>query len=158
LKETKKPELGPRAVELAAEAIVRAGRRDDTVVMVYQPTDEVVALLKKYKLRGGIKGYPENLRETNELVDRAATAGLEMICVNAKYVSPEIIERSASVGVWHLPWSLDSDRIDHWQSLAKAGVGGMIVQHYRAARDRVAPVWIDVRDRDSSDKLRSRKL
>ena len=77
------------------------------------------------------------------LVHQASALGLEMVCVKAAQLTPELVRDSMDLGVWHLPWSVDRGALPHWTALAEAGVGGLIVLHYAAARDLVAPHWVD---------------
>ena len=144
LKETKQLEAAEPTVRRAAQAVVEAKRQADVVLMVYQAPDSVVQTIRAHGLRAGMKGYPEHARDTMKLARQAAAAGFEMVCVKAKYVTPELVAESAKLGVWHLPWSV-TRRPAHWRALAEAGVGGMIVQQYQWVRDHVAPHWMDVR-------------
>jgi glycerophosphoryl diester phosphodiesterase len=142
LKETKEPEAAPRVVRIAAQAIVEAGREADVVVMVYSTPDQVLQTLRQHGLRAGMKGYPRNPDDTAELVRQAARVGFELVCVKSVYVTPELVGRAAELGVWLLPWSIDAGKLAHWQALAQAGIGGMIVLQYEVARKRVAPHWV----------------
>ena len=130
-----------RAAAVAAEAIVAADRQRDVVMMMYHFPEQTLALIRKRGLRGGGKGYPKSPEDAQHLVARAARAGLEMVCVNAKHVSPALVRRSARLGIWHLPWSTDADSIEHWRRLAAAGAGGIVVLGYDLAREQVAPHW-----------------
>ena len=147
LKDTKQDdaERAQAAVERAAEAVVAARKQKQAVLMLYQTPADAVHVVKDKGLRAGIKGYPESEADTRQMVERAARASFEMVSVNVDYVNQEIIEASAALGVWHLPWSTDPARADHWRELAQAGVGGLIVLHLELAEKSVAPHWVDVR-------------
>jgi glycerophosphoryl diester phosphodiesterase len=142
LKETKQLEAAAPTVRRAAQAVVQARRQDDAVLMVYQAPDDVVQTIRTHGLRAGMKGYPEHARDTLKLVRRAAAVGFEMVCVKARHVTPELVRESHKLGVWHLPWSVSRNQ-PHWQALAQAGIGGMIVQQYRWVRDHIAPYWVN---------------
>jgi glycerophosphoryl diester phosphodiesterase len=141
LKETKQAEAAPRVVQAAAQAVVAAKREQDVVLMTYNAPEAVVRIVRENGLRAGMKGYPSSPADTEQLVRQAAAAGFEMICVKAKYVTPELIRKSAELGVWHLPWSIAAHTLPHWQALAQAGAGGLIVLHYELVRKEVAPHW-----------------
>ncbi len=130
-----------RAATVAAEAVATAGRQKDVVLMMYHFPEQTLALLRRLGLRGGGKGYPKSPEETEQLVEKAARAGLEMVCVNAEFVSPALVSRSAELGVWHLPWSTDAESIEHWKALASAGAGGLVVLGYELTKEQVAPRW-----------------
>lgn len=147
LKDTREAdtERAQMAVESAARAVIRSRRSADTVLMLYDAPPEVVKPIAAHRLRAGIKGYPKSVADTEAMVDRAAELGFEMLCVNAEFVTPELLAASAKRGIWHLPWSTDPAEADHWRALAEAGAGGLIVLHYELATKRVAPYWVDAR-------------
>jgi len=141
LKDTKDAARTARVVNAAADAIERAGTRTDVVVMLYGVSPEALTVVRRRHLRAGIKGYPASVRDTERMVREASENGFEMVCVNSEFVTPELVAQSAELGVWHLPWSIRPDQVEHWQRLARAGVGGMVVLHYRLLKDKVAPQW-----------------
>jgi len=143
LKETKRLERAERAVRAAARAIVAAGREDDAVMMVYQAPEPVLRIIRRHSLRAGLKGYPTSRQEAELVVHQASALGLEMACLKAQQLTAELVRDSIDLGVWHLPWSVNPDELPHWRQLAEAGAGGLIVLHYAAARDQVAPHWVD---------------
>jgi len=130
-----------RAATVAAKSVASAGRQKDVVLMMYHFPEQTLSLLRRLGLRGGGKGYPKTEEDAEQLVEKTARAGLEMVCVNAEFVSPELVRRSAKLGVWHLPWSTDADSIEHWKALASAGAAGMVVLGYELAEEQVAPRW-----------------
>jgi glycerophosphoryl diester phosphodiesterase len=130
-----------RAATAAAKAVASAGRQKDVVLMMYHFPEKTLSLLRKLGLRGGGKGYPKSEEDAEQLVEKTARAGLEMVCMNAEFVSPALVRRSAELGVWHLPWSTDADSIEHWKALASAGAAGMVVLGYELAEKQVAPQW-----------------
>lgn len=147
LKDTREPDQrrAQMAVESAARAVVASRRSGDTVLMIYDTPEEVVKPILEHGLRGGIKGYPKSVTDTEAMVTRAAELGFEMICVNTDFVTPDLLAASAKRGIWHLPWSTDPSNAGHWRALAEAGAGGLIVLHYELAKEQVAPYWVDAR-------------
>jgi glycerophosphoryl diester phosphodiesterase len=143
LKETKRLERAERAVRAAAEAIVAADRADDAVMMVYQAPSPVLRIIRRHSLRAGLKGYPLTEQDAELLVHQASALGLEMACLKAEHLTAALVRDSIDLGVWHLPWSVNRAELPHWRELAEAGAGGLIVLHYAAARERVAPHWVD---------------
>ncbi len=143
LKDTRRLERAERAVRAAAQAIVAAGREDDVLAMVYQAPDPVQRIIRRHALRAGLKGYPDSEQGAELLVHQASALGFEMACVKAEHLSAELVRDSLDLGVWHLPWSVNRAELPHWRQLADAGAGGMIVLHYAAAREQVAPHWVD---------------
>ena len=132
-------------VQGAANAVRKAGREKDVVLMVYRAPAAAVGLVRERGLRAGMKGYPESPADTDALGDQAARHGFEMVCVNAKHVTPEVIRRAARRGVWHLPWSIESSKVGDWQELVAAGAGGFISHHYDLMVAEVAGHWKDAR-------------
>ena len=133
-----------RAATIAGEAVAAAGRQKQVVLMMYHFPERTLRLIRRLGLRGGGKGYPKSEEEAEQLVKRTARAGLEMVCMNAEFVSPALVRESAKAGIWHLPWSTDADSIEHWKQLAAAGAGGIVVLGYRLAKEQVAPEWSPV--------------
>jgi glycerophosphoryl diester phosphodiesterase len=149
LKDTREDDLdhGSRAVEAAAKMVVEHGRQQSAVLMMYETPPASLTAVYKQDLRAGLKGYPEDTEDTQRMVEFASTLGFELLCVNAEYVTTDILTTSAQRGIWHLPWSTDSTQADHWRELAEGGAGGLIVLHYELARDDIAPHWVDIRSR-----------
>lgn len=147
LKDTREadPERARRAVESAARAVVASQRTQDVVLMLYDTPPDSVKPVTEHDLRAGIKGYPKSVEETERMVARAAELGFEMVSVNTDYVTPELLASSTQKGIWHLPWSTDPARAEHWRTLAKNGVGGLIALHYDLVSKKVAPHWVDAR-------------
>lgn len=147
LKDTRAPDpaRARRAVERAAQAVVASQRTRDVVLMLYETPPESVKPVLDQGLRAGIKGYPNSVEETERMVARAAELGFEMVSVNTKYVTPELLAASTRRGVWHLPWSTDPSSAGHWRKLAQNGAGGLIALHYELASKQVVPHWVDPR-------------
>ncbi|HEX9621315.1 MAG TPA: glycerophosphodiester phosphodiesterase family protein [Polyangiaceae bacterium] len=134
------------AVRSAVNAVVRAGAQDRAVLMLYAPTPASLAVLERHELRAGLKGYPESAAAARALARQAFALGFELVCVNSRQVTPELIREAGALGVWYLPWSTELD-VRHWAELAANGAGGLIVLHAGQAFTRVAPEWTDVRAR-----------
>ena len=128
------------AVSSAIDAVINAGRQDDAVLMVYRAPNEVVDLKLQHDIRMGLKGYPTTDGQTREMLDDAARLGFELICVNIKWVTPQVIADSAARGVWHLAWDTGL-AVDTWTERARAGLGGLINQHIDVVREQVEPSW-----------------
>ena len=137
--------VGARAVEEAARVVLERGRTRTAVLLLYETSTESLATVERHALRAGLKGYPRKVEETEQMVERAARLGFEVVSVNTEWVTSELVKRSAKLGVWHLPWSTKPQHVSHWRELAEAGVGGLIVLHYQLAREQVAPHWMDAR-------------
>lgn len=134
------------AIREAIERIEAAERTDSAVLMLYRVTDDVAQSIEEHKIRAGTKGYPSSDEEVRELIDLAARHGMETMCINASSLSAELVHYSASRGVWQLPWDhARESNIPHWQELAAAGIGGMIVDTRRIISENVEPHWRDVR-------------
>ena len=143
LKETKHEEAAESVVRIAAKAVIEAGRQKDVVLMMYTAPESVVRMVHEQGIRAGLKGYPASSEDTLEIVRKAAAAHFEMVCVKAMYVTPELVRESAKLGVWHLPWSIAAHTAQHWQELAAAGAGGLIVLHFDKAQKEILPHWQD---------------
>jgi glycerophosphoryl diester phosphodiesterase len=120
----------PEEIEsaLAAVASFRAAvsRPDSVVAMAYAPA--FAAALAGAGERTGWKGYPDP-DAAPAFVEAGAQMGVEMICVEARSLDADLLDRSTELGVWHLPWEYVSqtDRalldllFDH-------GAGGLITE------------------------------
>ena len=128
------------AVQSAIDAITIAGRKDDAVLMVYRTPDSILELLWEHDVRMGLKGYPGTGDEMIEMVDDVARLGFELVCVNIKWVTPEVIDYSADRGVWHLAWDTGLS-LETWKKRASVGLGGLINQHIDVVREQVEPLW-----------------
>jgi hypothetical protein len=139
-------ERAERAVNSAIEAIKEHGREDDAFILSYMATPAIVEMIRENGIRAGLKGYPGSPEETGEMVDKAAEAGFETICVNLTHLTPDLIEKSARQGIWHLAWHLGGeDDLNDFRSGAQAGIGGLITRHVDLVDREVAPAWRDVR-------------
>jgi hypothetical protein len=67
------------------------------------------------------------------LVKQAAANHFEMVCIQLIYLSPDIIQESARLGIWHLAWD-QSKSASRWRKLARVGLGGVITRHHELAK------------------------
>ena len=130
-----------------ADAIVTAAKSErrkatNIIAMMYRSSPRMLAKLADVGVRGGIKGYPKSEAAAMDLVQKAKDSGLEMVCVNYKYVTPAVLGASAEIGVWHLPWALRKAKTRDLQLLARNGAGGLITADYARVLREVAPVAV----------------
>jgi hypothetical protein len=133
-------------VQRAIAELEAAHRKDSAVLMLYRVTDEAARLIREHGVRAGTKGYPQNADQARALIDLAASHGMEMTCMSASVLTPELVTYAARRGVWQLPWDYSrTSNVPHWQALARAGIGGLIVTNRRLVMEQVEPHWRDVR-------------
>lgn len=133
-------ELNDLAVDVAIAAVQAAGAERRTVLMLYRITPQIAAKLTAAGLRGGAKGFPTSDTEVRALIDVAAANGLEMMCSEARYLTPELVQYATSRGVWLLAWDLrGSGGVEHARALAAAGLGGMIARDVQLINAQVRP-------------------
>jgi hypothetical protein len=118
-------EIGPG---LAAVASLRAAiaRPESVVAMAYAPA--FAEALVGAGERTGWKGYPDP-GAAPAFVDAGHAVGVEMICIEARSLGADLLDRSAELGLWNLPWEsvVETDRplldllFDH-------GAGGLITE------------------------------
>ncbi len=129
-------------VETAVDAIIDADRRQDSVLMLYDIDDDVAELIAELEIRGSLKGYPSDPESVTAMIDETASYGLEMMCINAANLSPELVEYSMSQAVWQLPWDHTREaNIPHWETLSAAGIGGIIVDTDAIVPHSVIDAW-----------------
>jgi glycerophosphoryl diester phosphodiesterase len=121
-----------RAVQLVEDLDARLGRPRWLVAMSYDP--EVAARLIDAGIRTGFKGYPEPA-DAMAFVEEAAAVGVELVCMQSRSLSPEVIARSQELGTWVLPWELGDDVTSELVvDLIDAEVGGLITDRVELAR------------------------
>jgi hypothetical protein len=120
----------PEEIEpgLAAVAGFRAAvsRPEGVLTMAYAPA--FASALIDAGERTGWKGYPDP-SEAPAFVETGHDIGVEMICVEARSLDADLLDHSAELGLWHLPWEsvVETDNpllnllLDH-------GAGGLITE------------------------------
>lgn len=134
------------AVRAAASTVVQSAAEQSAVLMLYATTPASLTIIERDGLRAGLKGYPKSVRAARLLARRAFALGFELVCVNSRQVTPELIREAGALGVWYLLWSTELD-VPRWSELAANGAGGLIVLHAGQAFAHVLPHWVDVRTR-----------
>jgi len=116
---------------LAAVAAVRGAlpSPDAVVAMTYRPA--FASAFVAAGVRTGWKGYPDQAGAA-AFVAVGHDLGVEMVCVEASALDAAVLDDSAAVGIWQLPWEYPS-RTDQalLNLLFSHGAGGLIT-------DRVA--------------------
>ncbi len=120
----------PEEIEpaVAAVASFRAAisRPESVVAMVYAPA--FAAALVGAGERTGWKGYPDP-GAAPAFVDAAHELGVEMICFEARSLDADVLDRSAELGLWHLPWEYVSQTDPALLNLLfDHGAGGLITE------------------------------
>ncbi len=134
------PELNAVAVARAVAAVQRADASGRAVLMIYGVTPELAATVRGAGVRAGAKGYPDSDSTVRALIDLAAAHGLEMLCSEARFITPEHVRYATSRGVWLLPWDLRGPAgVAHAKALAAAGIGGMITRDVALIDAHVRP-------------------
>ncbi|MFU8807306.1 MAG: glycerophosphodiester phosphodiesterase, partial [Bradymonadaceae bacterium] len=127
-------------------AIEEAERKESAVLMLYDINDEVADLIRERGIRAGLKGYPGGAEGVPAMIDTAARYELEMMCINATNLTPDLVRESARRGIWHLTWDHAREaNIPHWQELIKAGIGGIIVDTDAIVPQSAIDQWQDIR-------------
>jgi glycerophosphoryl diester phosphodiesterase len=133
-------------VEAAVDVIEDADRADSAVLMVYDVDEAVAELLDERGIRAGLKGYPGGSDGVPEMLETAASYDLEMMCINASNLTPELVHEAARLGIWQLPWDhARRSNIPHWQDLIESGIGGLIVDTDSIVPETSIGRWRDVR-------------
>ena len=128
----KKNRIVIRSVVAAVEEIRAQSKERQAVLMLYRIPKTAMKVIEKNNIRAGLKGYPESAKNTLAIVRKAAQKKAEMVCVNIKFITPEILKKSAQMGIWHLAWDMGED-VERWKYLAKFGLGGIITRNIAAA-------------------------
>jgi glycerophosphoryl diester phosphodiesterase len=115
---------GRAAAERAVAAIRTTGREDTAVLMVYDLSSGVAETIKG--IRVGMKGYPETQAEVESLIDTAQEYGMELVCMEYRWLPVEVIAYAESRGVALVPWS-EEPADDHMRELIVGGIAGIIV-------------------------------
>src|SRR5262245_7151388 len=135
------PATAQAAVVAAIAAIDARGRAADVVLMIYDASPDATAAIRAAGMRGGFKGYPRTAAAADAMTDTAAAAGLELVCINVAQLTPEVLARARSLGVWHLGWDGGPPGVQRWRSRAAAGMRGLITYYYRTVVEKVAPAY-----------------
>jgi hypothetical protein len=115
-----------RAVKTAVDEIRAAGRSQGAVLMLYRAPQEAVELVRAGHVRAAMKGYPDTVEGTRQLVREASKNGFEMVCVNIAVIDKSLVEYARGLGVWLLAWETGRKPPPNWRELAEAGLGGLI--------------------------------
>jgi hypothetical protein len=129
-----------RAINAAIAEVEHYGVQERAVLMTYRVSDAVVARVHEAGVRAGVKGYPAQDAAVMAMVEQAAAAQFELVCVEIDSLSERILQDSAKLGVWHLAWDTSS-RPELWRRLSRAGLGGVITPDVQCAERAAAPVW-----------------
>jgi len=135
------PATAQAAVTAAIDAIEAHGRAADVVVMIYDASAELTDAMRAAAIRGGFKGYPRTSAAADAMTDTAAAAGLELVCINVRWITPAVLVRARTLGVWHLGWDVNPPGVLRWRARAAAGMRGLITQYYRIVVEKVAPAY-----------------
>ena len=112
----------------AIDDIVAFEREHVAALMLYRATDAISERLTTTGVRTALKGYPASPADVREFIAHAQLEQFDFICVRAVHVTPTLVAEAADVGVWFLPWDYaEPANVAHWQSLARSGIGGLIV-------------------------------
>jgi hypothetical protein len=98
-------DIQPDEIERTVEAISRlrdAVPNPDVIVAMSYDAATVVAL-SEAGLRAGWKGYP-TIEAAEGFVEEGVALGAEMVCIQSISVDATVLDRSAELGIWHLPW------------------------------------------------------
>jgi hypothetical protein len=120
---------------LAAVAALRQGisSPDSVVAMTYRPA--FAAAFVAAGVRTGWKGYPDHA-EAAAFVATAHDLAVEMVCIEASALDAGLLDDSAALGLWHLPWEYPSLSDQTLLNLLFShGAGGLIT-------DRVADLTL----------------
>ena len=109
------------SVKVAVRAITRRGRERGAVLLVYQVTPAVVAVLRDNGIRAGMKGYPDSRRSAKAMVRAARRHGFELVCIRITYVDKRMLAYSRARDVRHLSWELGERTPRQWARLADRG-------------------------------------
>ena len=136
LKSTMSPndEYVGKVVRAAIEEVRSAGRKQGAVLMLYRAPTEAIELVRANHIRAGMKGYPETIEGTKQLVLDAKANGFEMVCVNISVIDLELVRFANGLGVWLLAWEAGDERpTSSWREFAEAGLGGLITDSTKRA-------------------------
>lgn len=98
------PITPPERVRDAVVALSSLLEDPGVVVAMSYRRDTAEALLAA-GVRTALKGYPDEPADTLLMLDEAAAAGAEMICVNASALDDAVAVRAEERRLWLLPWA-----------------------------------------------------
>ncbi len=94
----------PDSMTAALLSLLGRTRMSETVVAMSYDSEVAIALVEA-EVRTALKGYPDDVPGSLDLVEDAADIRAEMVCVQVTALDAGAYERASAAGVWLLPWA-----------------------------------------------------